>query len=166
MIMEKKQRQGAYHWEHWRGNKKLATGVEHNTVTVEGRNHILNTEFRNTSQAASWFFGLVNNAAFATNPDSDTMVSHAGWTELTAYAEATRPQWSPAAASGGTLTNSSGAVFTFNATNTVHGFFISSNSTKGGTSGVLWSSVPFSTGPMPVESGDEIRVTYTYGISS
>lgn len=157
---------GQYRWEHLRNGKVVASGAIDNTVTVEGRNHMLNTEFRGGTQAASWFFGLVDDSAFGSNPDTDTMLVHPGWTEFVTYSQATRPQWSPAAASGGSLTNVTTAVFTINGTGMVHGFFIASNSTKGGTAGVLWSSVPFTTGPLPVESGDEIRTTYTYGVTA
>lgn len=157
---------GIYSWELVRDGQVIASGTEANTVTVEGRNHMLNVEFRAITQAASWFFGLVDDDAFADNPDTDTMISHPGWNEFTGYTEATRPQWSPAAPSGGSLSNTTTAVFTINATGTLHGFFIASNSTKGGTAGVLWSSVPFSTGSLPVETGDEIRTTYTYGVTA
>lgn len=157
---------GVYLWEHIRGGKILALGEIPNTVTIAGRNHMLNTEFRSGTQQASWFFGLVDNDAYDDNPDTDTMVDHPGWTELVDYDQATRPQWSPSAPVGGALTNAAPAAFTMSATNSVNGFFVASNSTKGGTAGILWSSVPFNTGPLTVEDGDEIRLTYTYGITS
>ena len=127
---------------------------------------MLNTQFRGGTQQGSWFFGLVNNAGWTANPATDTMASHPGWVEFTGYSEAVRQQWSPAAAASGALTNSTAAVFTINTAATLKGFFISSNSTKGGTAGVLWSSVPFVTGNLTVANGDEIRLTYSYGISS
>src|SRR5436190_9305666 len=118
--MMKPNNYGFYKWELVRAGKVIARGTEHNTVTVEGRNHMLNTEFRGGTQAASWFFGLVDNAGFADHPDTDTMLSHPGWTEFTDYAEGTRPQWTPAAPGGGSLSNTTTAVFTINAVGSLY----------------------------------------------
>ncbi len=156
---------GTYKYELVRAGKIIASGILENQVTIEGRNHMLNTEFRAGTQQASWFFGLVDNTGWTGNPDSDIMASHPGWSEFVGYTESTRRQWSPGAPTLGSLTNATPAVFTIDTAGALYGFFISSNSAKGGTSGTLWSSVQFASGILNINIGDEIRVTYTYGIT-
>lgn len=156
---------GVYNYELIRAGEVIASGELFNQVTLEGRNHMLNTEFRAGTQQTSWFFGLVDNTGWSDNPETDTMLSHPGWDEFVAYDEATRRQWSPGAPALASLSNATPAVFTINASGAIFGFFISSNSAKEGTSGVLWSSVQFTSGILNVNSGDEVRVTYTYGIA-
>lgn len=155
---------GVYKYEIIRKGKVIARGRLKNQITLEGRNHMLNTEFRGGTQQTSWFFGLVDNSGWTGNPETDTMASHPGWVEFAGYSEATRRQWSPGVPVAGSLANSTPAVFTITGSGAIYGFFISSNSTKGGTSGTLWSSVQFASGVQSVNAGDEIRVTYTYGI--
>lgn len=161
----KRNSRGIYHYEHVRNGQVIDSGDLHNEVAIEGRNHMLNTQFRGGTQQTSWFFGLVDNTGWSGNPETDTMASHPGWVEKTTYSEATRRQWSPAVAAGGSLANTTPAVFTMTAAGTLYGFFISSNSTKGGTAGTLWSSIQFNVGVKSVQIGDELRVTYTYGIT-
>jgi hypothetical protein len=47
-----------------------------------------------------------------------------------------------------------------NASGTVKGIFITSNNTKSGTSGKLWSTALFSA-DVPVVNGDQLKITYT-----
>jgi hypothetical protein len=64
------------------------------------------------------------------------------------------------------MTNSaSRASFVFNATKTIYGAFLISNSTKGGTTGTLFSAARFATAKS-VESGDELLLTYTFTATS
>ena len=47
--------------------------------------------FKGSSYTAAWYVGIYG-AASSNNPSSaDTMSSHAGWTEVTTYTNATRP---------------------------------------------------------------------------
>jgi hypothetical protein len=64
-------------------------------------------------------------------------------------------------------TNSaSPASFTINATSTVGGAFLVSNSTKGGTTGTLYSAADFSApGDRSVASSDILNVTYTLSLA-
>ena len=124
-----------------------------------------------TSRITSWYLGLYG-AASSNNPAAgDTMSSHAGWTEVTDYTEATRPAATFVAATTANpsvVTNSaSKAQFTMNATVTVGGAFLTSNNTKGGTSGTLFSAKDFnSPGDRSVVSGDVVLVTYTFSLSA
>lgn len=123
-----------------------------------------------TARITSWYLGLYG-AASSNNPAAgDTMSSHAGWTEVTDYSEATRPAATFVAATTANpsvVTNSaSKAQFTMNATVTVGGAFLTSNNTKGGTSGTLFSAKDFSSpGDRNVVSGDVVLVTYTFSLA-
>lgn len=123
-----------------------------------------------TARITSWYLGLYG-AASSNNPAAgDTMSSHAGWTEVTDYTEATRPAATFVAATTANpsvVTNSaSKAQFTMNATVTVGGAFLTSNNTKGGTSGTLFSAKDFSSpGDRNVVSGDVVLVTYTFSLA-
>ena len=124
-----------------------------------------------TARITTWYLGLYG-AASSNNPAAgDTMSSHAGWTEVTDYTEATRPTATFVAATTANpsvVTNSaSKAQFTMNATTTVGGAFLTSNNTKGGTTGTLFSAKDFSSpGDRNVVSGDVVLVTYTFSLSA
>jgi len=126
--------------------------------------------FTGSAYTAAWYIGLYG-AASSNNPAaSDTMSSHAGWTENTGYSNATRPACTfatPTTANPSVATNSaSPASFTINATSTVGGAFLVSNSTKGGTTGTLYSAADFSApGDRSVASSDILNVTYTLSLA-
>jgi hypothetical protein len=97
------------------------------------------------------------------------MASHAGWTEIVPYSNATRPACTFATATTANpsvATNSASvAVFTINATATVGGAFLVSNDTKSGTTGTLFSAADFTGGDRSVGSGDTLNVTYTLSLA-
>jgi hypothetical protein len=143
-----------------------------NLVVNEGLQYMAGTALDgSTARITSWYLGLYG-AASSNNPAAgDTMSSHAGWTEVTDYTEATRPAATFVAATTANpsvVTNSaSKAQFTMNATVTVGGAFLTSNNTKGGTSGTLFSAKDFnSPGDRAVVSGDVVLVTYTFSLSA
>jgi hypothetical protein len=127
--------------------------------------------FSGSGYTATWFIGLYGAAASNNPAASDTASSHAGWTEVTAYSNATRP-----AATFGTATtadpsvisnSASPASFSINGTATVGGAFLISNSTKGGTTGTLFSAADFqSPGDRTVANGDTLNVTYTFSLDA
>ena len=124
-----------------------------------------------TTRITTWYLGLYGAAASNTPAAGDTMSSHAGWTEVTDYTEANRPTATFVAATTANpsvVTNSaSKAQFTMNNTVTVGGAFLTSNNTKGGTSGTLFSAKDFSSpGDRSVVSGDVVLVTYTFSLSA
>jgi len=99
------------------------------------------------------------------------MSSHGGWTENTGYSNATRPAavfGTPTNADPSVLDNSaSPASFSINATSTIAGAFLVNNSTKGGTTGILFSESDFtSPGDRSVVSGDTLNVTYTFSLDA
>ncbi len=88
------------------------------------------------------------------------MSSHAGWTEFTTYSDATRVAWTTVAAASESITNTTVSTFNINGSGTVKGIFVTSVSTKSGTTGTLWSTAAF-TSPVPVSNGDQLKITYT-----
>lgn len=129
-----------------------------NTVVTVGKNDLLDKYFRGSAYTAAFFVGLKGTGSVAAG---DTMASHAGWAEITAYSNATRPAFTAAVPSAGSTNNSaSPAVFNINGTATVAGCFITTNNTKGGTTGTLFSAADFAVA-RNVLSGDTLTVTYT-----
>lgn len=132
-----------------------------NLVTTEGLNDSLDKHLKGSNYSAEWYLGLTGaNPVFAAG---DTMASHAGWTEVTAYSESTRPALVFGSVVAGSVDNSaSRASYTVNADNTqIGGAFIVSNNTKGGTSGILYGGGAFAGGNKTLSNGDTLNVTIT-----
>jgi hypothetical protein len=152
------------------GNLKWVAESKNLVVNV-GLQYMAGSALTSTSQITTWYLGLYGAAA-SNNPSAgDTMATHGGWTEVTDYSEANRPTATLAAATNANpsvVTNSaSKAVFTINATTTVGGAFLTSNNTKGGSTGTLFSAADFqSPGDRSVVSGDILNVTYTFSLSA
>lgn len=144
---------------------------ESNLVVNAGLQYMAGTALTSTAQITAWYIGLYGAAASNTPAATDTAASHAGWTEVTAYSNATRPAATFVAATNANpsvVTNSaSPAAFSINATATVGGAFLISNSTKGGTTGTLFSAADFqSPGDRVVANGDTLNVSYTFSLSA
>ena len=142
-----------------------------NLVVNQGLQYMNTQFFTGSSYTATWYIGLYGAAASNNPVAGDTAASHAGFTEITPYSNATRPAatfGTPTTANPSVATNSaSAASFNINATATVGGAFLISNSTKGGTSGYLFSASDFqSPGDRTVASGDVLNVTYTFSLSA
>ena len=110
-----------------------------NLRTIEGANHGLGVIFKGASQATTWYLGLIAEATDVEVSQDDTMSSHAGWTEFQSYDEAARVTWVEGTQAGGILAGAA-ATFTFSASGAIRGLFLTSNNTKGGTTGTLWSA--------------------------
>lgn len=134
-----------------------------NLVVTEGKNDLLTKYFKGSAYTAAWFIGLVDGASAPTYNAADTMASHAGWTENTSYSNATRPAPVFGTASAGSLATTATA-FNINGTATIAGCFMVTNSTKGGTTGILYSAGSFTGGNKSVTSGDTLNVTYTASV--
>jgi len=133
----------------------------HNLVPDVGLDQFLDSL---TSAALSLYVGLADGTP--TQAATDTMASHAGWVEITAYTEATRPACTLGAASGQSRTNvGNEAVFTINAdSQVIGGAFITTDSTKGGTTGVLMSIGDFTQLDRNADTGDTLTVTVTLSL--
>lgn len=111
----------------------------------------------------------VSGAAYAIEPRPADTMSSKSFNELTAYSEANRQTWTKngAAASGAMSNSSSKARFTINAANTrIFGGFMSSNNTKGGTTGQLFGGGLFSTGSKLLQSSDLLDVQIDLSITA
>lgn len=151
---------GVFTWERLSPDGEVvASGSFPNGITTAALNDVLEVYFRSGSQKASWYAGLISGTSYSALSAADTMSSHSGWTEATAYSNSTRPQWSPAAASGGITLNSSAFSYTFTAEATVKGFFVVSNSTKSGTTGTLLATGLFDS-DQTFQSGEILRGYY------
>ena len=140
-----------------------------NLVVNVGLQYMAGTALTSTAQITTWYIGLYGAGASNAPAAGDTMSSHAGWTEVTPYSGA-RPTATFAAATNANpsvVTNSaSPASFSINATQTVGGAFLVSNSTAGGSTGTLFSAADFqSPGDRSVVSGDTLNVTYTFSLA-
>lgn len=151
------------------GNLKWVA-EEKNLVVNVGLQYLAGCGLTSTSQITSWYIGLYGAAASNNPAASDTAASHAGWTEDTTYSNGTRPAATFTAATNANpsvVTNSgSPAAFSINGTSTIGGAFLISNSTKGGSTGTLFSAADFSApGDRNVVSGDTLNVTYTFSLA-
>ena len=136
-----------------------------NLVVNEGLQDILDKIFvTGASYTAAHFVGLTD--ASPTIAAGDTMASHAGWVELTDYDEATRETYTLATASAGSANNSaSPAVFNIDSTITIGGAFLTTDNTKGDTSGILVGVGAFAADRV-AESGDIVTVETTVSMVS
>lgn len=149
------------------GNLKWSK-TNHNLVVNEGLQYMAGVALTSTTQLTSWYIGLYGAGASNTPAATDTLASHAGWTEITPYS-GNRPAATFASATNANpsvVTNSaSKATFAINATATVGGAFLCSAAS--GTTGTLFSAADFQApGDRSVVNGDTLTVTYTFSLSA
>ena len=142
-----------------------------NLVVNVGLKDMNDKYFTGSAYTAAWYIGLYGAAASNDPAAGDTAASHAGWTEVVPYSNATRPAATFAAATTAdpsVITNSaSPASFSIDATATVGGAFLISDNTKSGSTGVLFSASDFAApGDRSVASGDTLNVTYTFSLDA
>jgi hypothetical protein len=148
-----------------------------NLVNAVGKELMLNTLLRTsgTYTTVGPFLGLIGGASPTFGTGSDTMTSHAGWTEFTAYTvggSAVRGTavFAAASSSGSTpsnVTTSAATSVTYTITGvggTISGCFLVTGSgavsTQSNTSGVLYSAGAFTTAKITT-AGDTVAVTYS-----
>lgn len=134
-----------------------------NLVVTTGKNYLLDNGLAGVGYTATLYIGLITNAGYSAIVAGDTMASHAGWAESTAYSNATRIVTAWSAASAGSKSLSSALAFLANATDTIKGCFMTTSSTKGGTTGTLYSAGLFTGGDQPIVNGNTLNVSYTAG---
>jgi hypothetical protein len=141
----------------------------HNLVVNQGLKDMNDKYFSGSTYTAAWYIGLVQGPASGTTfAAGDTLASHAGWTEDTAYAGNRKTATFGAAttADPSVISNSaSPAQFTMNGTTTIGGAFLTNVDT--GTSGILFSASDFQApGDRSVVNGDVLNVTYTFNLDA
>jgi hypothetical protein len=146
-----------------------------NLVNAIGKQLMLDTLLKGSSYSVVGpFLGLVSGASPTFGTGTDTMASHAGWTEFTNYTvggSAVRGTavFASATSSGSTpsnVTTSTATAITYTITSsggTVGGCFLTTGtgavSTQSNTGGTLYSAGAFSTAKV-VTAGDTVSVTY------
>ncbi len=125
-----------------------------NIVVTVGLNKLLDATFKTGLASPAWYVGLKGTGGMLA---ADTMASHSSWAEIVPYSDSTRPAFTPGSISAGAVDNSaSKAVFNVNTTSTVYGCFLSDNSTKSGTTGILYGGGDFGAS-RAVVNGDTLR---------
>lgn len=136
-----------------------------NLVTTEGKNYLLDAGLSGANSPATvhgdWYVGLTDGTPTAAA--GDTLASHAGWTEVTAFS-GNRKLYTSGAASSGSITNAAAvASFAINAdSTTVGGAFLASAAS--GTSGVLYAIGAFSGGDVTLSDGSTLEVTAAFSL--
>lgn len=129
-----------------------------NLVVNVGLDDLLDKYLKGSSYTAAFYVGLKNTGTIAA---ADTMGSHGGWTENTTYSNANRPTLTLGTVSSQSVNNSaSKAAFSINGTTTIYGAFVTTNNTKGGTTGTLYGAADFGAS-RAVVNGDTLNVTIT-----
>ena len=140
---------------------KWVAEIPANLVVTTGLNDILDKYYKGSAYTAAHYCGLTaGTPSFAAG---DTMASHSGWTEVTAYDEAARPTITWGTVSGGSVDNSaSKASYTISTdSTTIGGGFVATNSTKGGSTGTLVGGAAFTAGNKTLDDNDTLNVTVT-----
>lgn len=143
-----------------KGNLKWSDTIN-NLVTTGGKNDALDKYLAGSAYTATWYLGLISITGYTAVAAADTMASHGGWTEDQAYSQAARPTAAWSAAAAGSKALSAALTYSINATTTIKGAFLTSVSTKGGTTGILYSAGLFTGGDKAVANGDTLSVSYT-----
>lgn len=151
------------------GNLKWEDSAK-NLVVNTGLQDMNAKYFTGSTYTAAWYIGLVSDSGFSAYAAGDTLASHAGWTETTAYSGGNR-----ATATFGTATtadpsviNNSGspAAFSITGTVTVKGAFLCNVQSNSSTSGLLFSVSNFTGGDRAVVNGDTLNVTYEFSLDA
>jgi len=149
-------------WEHFRGGKLIDEWEYDNVCTDEGLDHMLDSTFDAATQITQWYVEIFEDDV---TPDGDTTYAVPVYTPCTAYDEATRPEYTAAAAASQVTTNvASKAVFTISDTKTIYGASLvgggSAATTKGNVlgGGTLFSGSKFATAKA-VADDDVLNVT-------
>lgn len=135
-----------------------ATRGNHNIVTNEGLNAILNIMFHGQTQVTTWYIAIFESN---TTPGAGTTYATPVYTECTAYDESTREAYVESESTSQSMTNAaSKATFTMNASKTIYGASLVSYSAKGDTSesgAILYAAAAVT--PQSVVSSDVLQVT-------
>lgn len=151
---------GEFFVQHRRAGQVIGRYPADDPIVNGGLDDILNVWGHGGAQTNPWYAFLISGYGDPALDNADTMGSHAGWTELEDYDEATRPAYVEAAASSQVMTNvASPATFTISDTATVYGIGLCSDNVKGASDGTLWCTAAFSA-EIPVVDGDELNVVY------
>lgn len=142
------------------GSRLLWREAWENIVVNQGLDDLLGVTLSATTQDTTWFIGLTDGTP--TVAAADTLASHAGWVEVTAYDEVNRVAWVDGGESAQSISNSaSPADFTINVNGTtIGGAFLAGVNT--GTAGRLYAAGAFTAGDKLLDDNDSLAVTATF----
>ncbi len=130
-------------------------------IVNEGLNYLLDAGLGNGAQHATFYLGLYEDAYTPVETITAATIGTAA-TEFISYDETTRQEWVDAGAASQEITNSASmATITVNAAKTINGLMLLSSSVKGGTSGILFSAAPLTSGARSVLIDDILMLKYT-----
>jgi hypothetical protein len=154
-VFTARDRHGNLLWEERRENITVNVGLD----------EILDKFWKGSSYSAAHYVGLTGNTP--TFAAADTMASHSGWTEVTAYDEATREALTLGSVSAQSVSNTaSKAQFTISTNSTaIGGAFVTTDSTKGGSTGILIGGAALSAN-RTLNDGDTLDITVTLTAAS
>lgn len=133
-----------------------------NIVVNEGLQQILDLVFdTDVSAPTKWFVGLGDSNCGSAGA-TDTAAGHGNFTETTGYSENVRQLFVYARTNQTMSNTASAAAFSIDATDNIGGAFLSSDSNKATTTGVLLCVAAFSEGTKAVDSGDTVNVSYQF----
>jgi len=151
-----------YHLEAFDSEGNLKWEEKFSNLVVDvGLDDLLDKYLKGSAYTAAFYVGITDSTP--TVVAADTMASHAGWTEVIAYDEVTRPVLTLGTVTTQSVDNSASvAVFTVNAgSTTIGGAFVSTDNTKSGTTGTLYSAGSFTGGDKILDASDILNVTVT-----
>ncbi len=141
------------------GELKWDTGLYFNTVVNEGLDYILDVGLSGGTPDTTWFVGLTDGTP--TVAAGDTLASHVGWVEVTAYT-GTRQALVDGGVSGQSVDNvGNEASFPIDTNSTTIGGAFLAGSTSG-TTELLYAAGPFTVGDKVADNGDTLEVTATF----
>lgn len=140
-----------------------------NLVTDVGARDMLDKYLSGSGYTAASYIGLIGSGSYTGVAAGDTAASHAGWlecggTNAPAYSQTARQTAAYSAASGRAKSTSAPVSYSITSSGTVKGCFLSTSSTKDGTTGVLFSAGLFSGGDQVVSSGGTLQVSYQLSV--
>lgn len=139
----------------------------HNLVVNVGLQDMNTKYFTNSgTYNAAWYIGLIQGPSAATIAATDTLASHIGWTEFTAYTGSRKAATfgSASAADPSIIATSPAASFSITGSGDVVGAFLTNDAST--NSGLLFSASNFTGGNRSVSNGDTLNVTYTFNLDA
>ena len=135
--------------------------IHDNLIVNVGLQDLQTKYLKGSAYTAAWYVGIKNAG---TAVAADTMSSHSSWTENTGYTQTVRQTLTLGTATtadpSSVSNTASKATFSINATSTIAGAFMVTDSAKSGTAGTLYGVVDFGS-TRSVIDGDTLEITVT-----